>query len=42
MLAVEHAAPTMFARIGAMRVLNCSHVRKFSASGNDPHGGAGS
>jgi hypothetical protein len=38
MLVLEHAAPTIFARIGAIWVLNRSHVREFIASGLDPTG----
>jgi len=36
---VEHAGPTMHARIGAMRALNRGHVREFRASKLDPHRG---
>jgi hypothetical protein len=38
-LVVELGGPTMFARIGVMRALNCGHVREFNPSRKDHHWG---
>jgi hypothetical protein len=39
MLVVERDGPTMLARIGVIRALNCGHVREFNSSRKDPHWG---
>ena len=39
MLVAELGGPTMFARIGIMRALNCGHVREFDTSRKDTHWG---
>jgi hypothetical protein len=38
-LVAELGGPTMFARIGVMRALNCGHVRTFDSTWKDPHWG---
>jgi hypothetical protein len=39
LLVVEHAGPTMLARIGVMRALNRHVAREFNPSRKDPHWG---
>ena len=39
-LVAEKDGPTMFARIGIMRALNCGHVRKFNPKEKEPSGPA--
>jgi hypothetical protein len=36
-LVATSGGPTMFARIGVMRVLNRGHVREFNPEHNEPH-----
>ncbi|WP_245284375.1 hypothetical protein [Bradyrhizobium sp. WSM2254] len=42
LLVVERGGPTMFARIGVMRVLNRHHVPEFNPKGKEPHGAGAS
>ncbi|WP_247428786.1 hypothetical protein [Bradyrhizobium sp. 139] len=35
----EGGGPTMFARIGIMRAVNCHHVPEFNPKGKEPHWG---
>ena len=39
MLVAEYDRPTMFARIGVMRALNCHVERSFDTSGKEKHWG---
>ena len=39
LLVVELNGPTMMARIGIMRALNCGYVREFDSSRKDTHWG---